>query len=40
VRIDDQPVRDNERMLTDGFFAEVTLTYDGIHRAGEGRATL
>jgi len=30
VRIDDQPVRDNERMLTDGFCAEVTLTYDGI----------
>src|SRR5229473_438007 len=40
VRIEDQAVRDNERMLTDGFFAEVTLTYDGIHRAGEGRATL
>ena len=30
VRIDDQVVRDNERMLTDGFYAEVTLTYDGI----------
>jgi ATP-dependent Lon protease len=30
VRIDDQLVRDNERMLTDGFYAEVTLTYDGI----------
>src|SRR5580693_9564746 len=27
VRIDDQLVRDNERMLTDGFNAEVTLAY-------------
>jgi ATP-dependent Lon protease len=30
VRIEDQLVRDNERMLTDGFYAEVTLAYDGI----------
>jgi ATP-dependent Lon protease len=30
VRIDDQLVRENERMLTDGFYAEVTLSYDGI----------
>lgn len=30
VRIEDQLVRDNERLLTDGFYAEVTLTYDGI----------
>ena len=30
VRVDDQMVRDNERMLTDGFYAEVTLSYDGI----------
>src|SRR3984893_11042371 len=30
VRIEDQLVRDNERMLTDGFYAEITLTYDGI----------
>lgn len=30
VRIEDQLVRDNERMLTDGFYAEVNLTYDGI----------
>ncbi len=30
VRLDDQLVRDNERMLTDGFYAEVTLSYDGI----------
>jgi len=30
VRIEDQLVRDNERMLTDGFYAELTLGYDGI----------
>ena len=30
VRIDDVFVRENERMLTDGFYAEVTLAYDGI----------
>src|SRR5882762_4699272 len=30
VRIDDQLVRDNERMLTGGFYAEITLSYDGI----------
>lgn len=30
VRIDDELVRENERMLTDGFYAEVTLSYDGI----------
>lgn len=30
VRIDDAMVRDNERMLTDGFYAEVTLSYDGV----------
>ena len=30
VRIEDELVRDNERMLTDGFDAEVTLTYDGF----------
>lgn len=30
VRVADQLVRDNERMLTDGFYAEVTLTYDGV----------
>jgi ATP-dependent Lon protease len=30
VRIGDSLVRDNERMLTDGFYAEVTLAYDGI----------
>lgn len=30
VRIQDKLVREHERMLTDGFYAEVTLTYDGI----------
>jgi ATP-dependent Lon protease len=28
VRIGDKLVHDNERMLTDGFYAEVSLTYD------------
>jgi len=28
VRIGDQLVKDHERMLTDGFYAEITLTYD------------
>jgi ATP-dependent Lon protease len=36
VRIDDQQVRDNERMLTDGFYAEVTLAYDGIIAQQQG----
>jgi ATP-dependent Lon protease len=30
VRIDDQMVRENERMLTDGFYGEATVSYDGI----------
>jgi ATP-dependent Lon protease len=30
VRISDDLVRENERMLTDGFYAEVTLSYDAI----------
>jgi ATP-dependent Lon protease len=30
VRIGDQLVRENERMLTDGFYAEVTLSYDAV----------
>jgi len=30
VRISDNLVNENERMLTDGFYAEVTLSYDGI----------
>ena len=30
ARIDDVLVRENERMLTDGFYAEITLSYDGI----------
>lgn len=29
VRVPDGLVKDHERMLTDGFYAEVTLTYDG-----------
>lgn len=36
VRIEDQIVRDNERMLTDGFYAEVTLTYDGVIAQQQG----
>ena len=30
ARIADELVRENERMLTDGFYAEVTLTYDAV----------
>jgi ATP-dependent Lon protease len=30
VRIDDSVVRENKRMLTDGFYAEVTLSYDAV----------
>src|ERR1700752_5255165 len=30
ILIGDELVRDNERMLTDGFYAEVSLSYDGI----------
>lgn len=30
VRVDDDLVREHERMLTDGFYAEVTLSYDGM----------
>jgi ATP-dependent Lon protease len=36
VRIDGQLVRDNERMLTDGFYAEVTVSYDGITAQEQG----
>ena len=36
VLIDDQLVRENERMLTDGFYAEVTLAYDGIAAQEQG----
>ena len=36
VRIDDAMVRDNERMLTDGFYAEVTLGYDGLIAQQQG----
>jgi len=30
VQISDRIVKDNERMLTDGFYAEVTLEYDAL----------
>jgi ATP-dependent Lon protease len=38
VRIDERLVDENERMLTDGFYAEITLSYDaviahGVHSA-------
>lgn len=36
VRISSQMVTDNERMLTDGFFAEVTLAYDGVIAQEQG----
>lgn len=36
VRIHDQLVRDNERMLTDGFYAEVTLSYDAVTTQEQG----
>ena len=36
VRIDDAMVRENERMLTDGFYAEVTLAYDGVIAQQQG----
>jgi ATP-dependent Lon protease len=36
VRIDDALVREHERMLTDGFYAEVTLSYDGIIAQQQG----
>jgi len=36
VRIADELVRDNERMLTDGFYAEVTVSYDGITAQEQG----
>jgi ATP-dependent Lon protease len=36
VRIEDQLVRDNERMLTDGFYAEVTVSYDGVIAQQQG----
>jgi ATP-dependent Lon protease len=36
VRIEDAMVRDNERMLTDGFYAEITLSYDGVIAQQQG----
>lgn len=38
IRISDDLVHENERMLTDGFYAEVTLTYDAaIAQEAHGR---
>jgi ATP-dependent Lon protease len=36
VRISSQIVTENERMLTDGFYAEVTLGYDGVIAQEQG----
>ena len=36
VRIADKLVHDNERMLTDGFYAEVTLSYDAVIAQEQG----
>lgn len=36
VRIDERLPREHERMLTDGFYAEVTLSYDGITAQEQG----
>ena len=36
VRIDDKLVHDNERMLTDGFYAEITVSYDGVTAQEQG----
>ena len=38
VRIEDKLVRDNERMLTGGFYAEIDLNYDAVDRPGEKAA--
>ena len=40
VRIGDKLVRDHERMLTGGFYAEVELGYDATHSAGKRRPTV
>ena len=37
ISIGDELVRDNQRMLTDGFYAEVNLSYDGIVAQENGR---
>src|SRR3989442_916417 len=36
VRIDDQLVRDNESMLTDGVYAEATVSYDAVTAQEQG----
>lgn len=38
VRIPDKIVDDNERLLTGGFYAEVTLTYDSVIAEEKGNA--
>ena len=38
VRIPDKVVDDNERLLTGGFYAEVTLTYDSVIAEEKGNA--
>ena len=38
VRISDKVVDDNERLLTGGFYAEVTLTYDSVIAEEKGNA--
>ena len=38
VRIPDQIVDDNERLLTGGFYAEVSLEYDGVIAEEKGNA--
>ena len=38
VRIPDKLVDDNERLLTGGFYAEVTLTYDSVIAEEKGNA--
>ena len=40
VRIADELVREHERMLTGGFYAEIDLDYDAAHRPGEKRPAL
>ena len=40
VRIADTLVHEHERMLTDGFYAEVTLTYDAADRGGKARPAI
>ena len=36
MRIDDTLVKEHERMLTDGFYTEITLTYDAAIAQEQG----